>query len=150
MSSAIEYWLWRHYLSLLSMKDDVSQNSSNNFNITVSNKDHKLGDSMLLDLIIPQAHAQEAAANPIVSLLPMVLIFVLFYFLLIRPQQKRAKAHRQMIANLKTGDEIVTAGGFVGSISDLDEQFAKVKIAENTEVKVQRASIAQLLPKGSI
>lgn len=106
---------------------------------------------MLLDLIIPQAHAQ--AGEPVsmfTSLLPMVGIFVLFYFLLIRPQQKRAKAHRAMISNLKAGDEIVTAGGFVGSISDIDEQFAKVKIAANTEVKVQRASIAQLLPKGSI
>ncbi len=103
---------------------------------------------------IATAYAQSGggagAAGGFVSLLPMILIFVLFYFLLIRPQQKRAKQHKEMVAALKEGDEVVTAGGFYGTITQVDDNTASVQIAENTIVKVQRASIAQMLPKGSV
>lgn len=102
---------------------------------------------------ISSAYAQSGGAGPaggFVSLLPMVLIFVLFYFLLIRPQQKRAKQHKEMVAALKEGDEVVTAGGFFGKVVNIDETVASVQIAENTVVKVQRSSIAQMLPKGSV
>ena len=102
---------------------------------------------------ISNAYAQSAGAGPaggFVSLLPMVLIFVLFYFLLIRPQQKRAKQHKEMVAALKEGDEVITAGGFFGTVMSVDETVASVQIAENTVVKVQRSSIAQMLPKGSV
>ena len=85
-----------------------------------------------------------------VSLLPMVLIFVLFYFLMIRPQQKRAKQHKEMVAALKEGDEVITAGGFLGKVTGIDDNFASVEIADNTIVKVQRSSITQMLPKGSV
>ena len=101
---------------------------------------------------ISNAYAQSGAgpAGGFVSLLPMVLIFVLFYFLLIRPQQKRAKQHKEMVAALKEGDEVVTAGGFFGTVVTVDETVASVEIADNTIVKVQRSSIAQMLPKGSV
>ena len=103
---------------------------------------------------ITTAYAQSGggagAAGGFVSLLPMILIFVLFYFLLIRPQQKRAKQHKEMVAALKVGDEVITAGGFYGKITEVDDNSANVEIAENTVVKVQRASIAQMLPKGSV
>jgi len=103
--------------------------------------------------IISTAFAQTGdvgGASSLVSLLPMVLIFVLFYFLLIRPQQKRAKQHKEMVAALKEGDEVITAGGFLGTVTGIDDNFASVKIAENTVVKVQRSSITQMLPKGSV
>ena len=102
---------------------------------------------------ISNAYAQTGGAGPaggFVSLLPMILIFVLFYFLLIRPQQKRAKQHKEMVAALKEGDEVVTAGGFFGTVVSVDETVATVEIADNTIVKVQRSSIAQMLPKGSV
>ena len=102
---------------------------------------------------ISNAYAQSSgagAAGGFVSLLPMILIFVLFYFLLIRPQQKRAKQHKEMVAALKEGDEVVTAGGFFGKVVSVEDAVATVQIAENTIVKVQRSSIAQMLPKGSV
>jgi len=97
-----------------------------------------------------QASGGAGSGSGFISLLPMVLIFVLFYFLLIRPQQKRAKQHKEMVAALKEGDEVVTAGGFFGTVINVDDTIASVQIAENTIVKVQRSSIAQMLPKGSV
>lgn len=84
------------------------------------------------------------------TFLPMIGIFVIFYFLLIRPQQKRAKEQRTMLGGLQKGDEVVTAGGVVGKIAELTDQYASVEIAPNVKVNVQRHSIAQLLPKGTI
>ncbi|MEO8344396.1 MAG: preprotein translocase subunit YajC [Betaproteobacteria bacterium] len=84
------------------------------------------------------------------TFLPMIAIFVVFYFLLIRPQQKRAKETRAMLDALQKGDEIVTTGGLVGKISKLTDQYAAVEIAPNVEISVQRGAIAQLLPKGTI
>jgi preprotein translocase subunit YajC len=80
----------------------------------------------------------------------MVAIFVVFYFLLIRPQQKKQKEARAMLESLNKGDEVVTAGGVVGRIAKLNEQYATVEVAPNTEIVVQRGAISQLLPKGTI
>ena len=102
---------------------------------------------------ISNALAQTPAAAPgsdIMAFLPMILIFVVFYFLLIRPQQRKAKEHRAMIGALQKGDEVVTAGGLVGKVTKLSDQYATVEIAPGVETAVQRTAISQLLPKGTI
>jgi preprotein translocase subunit YajC len=76
------------------------------------------------------------------SLLPLILIFVVFYFLLIRPQQKKAKEHKQMLENLKKGDKIITAGGIYGVVESVDMKTIIVKVAENTKVKIGRSYVA--------
>lgn len=105
-------------------------------------------------IVIPPAFAQAApatAAGPdFMAFLPMVAIFVVFYFLLIRPQQKKAKETRAMLDALQKGDEVVTAGGVLGRVAKLNEQYAVVEIAPNVEINVQRGAISQLLPKGTI
>jgi len=98
------------------------------------------------------AQAQGAPGQPsaLMQFLPLVLIFVVFYFLLIRPQTKRAKEHRAMIAALETGAEVVTAGGILGKVVELGDQFVVVEIADGVKVKVQRHTITQVMPKGTI
>lgn len=98
------------------------------------------------------AQAQGAPAQPSAFgslLLPLVLI-VVFYFLLIRPQTKRAKEHRAMIAALEVGAEVATSGGILGKVTELTDQFVTVEIAPGVNVKVQRHTIAQVLPKGTL
>jgi preprotein translocase subunit YajC len=97
-----------------------------------------------------QAAAPAAQGNPIMQMLPLLLIFVVFYFMLIRPQSKRAKEHRTMLAALEVGNEIATAGGVVGKVTEVGESFVSVEIASNVIVKVQRNTIAQVLPKGTL
>jgi preprotein translocase subunit YajC len=108
----------------------------------------------VLDFFITPAYAQAASGGlfggDLVSFLPMIAIFVVFYFLLIRPQQKKAKETRAMLSALQKGDEVVTAGGIVGRISKLGDQYATIEIANGVEMNVQRAAVAQLLPKGTI
>jgi preprotein translocase subunit YajC len=84
------------------------------------------------------------------AFLPMIAIFVVFYFLLIRPQQKKAKEARAMLDALQKGDEVLTAGGILGRISRITDQYVTVEIAPSTEITVQRAAVSQLLPKGTI
>ena len=84
------------------------------------------------------------------SFLPFIIIFVLFYFMLIRPQMKQAKEQRALIDNLKTGDEIISNSGILGKITKLNNQFATIEIAANVVVKIQRQTIQSLLPKGTI
>lgn len=98
-----------------------------------------------------------AAAAPAVgqpdgtfSLVMIVAIFVLFYFMLIRPQNKRAKEHRLLVSNLKKGDEIVTSSGIVAKLVDLDEQFIKVTLAEGIDITMQRSAVSAVLPKGTM
>lgn len=105
----------------------------------------------LLDLIIPPAFAEGSTitGSGLGDLIPLVLLFVIFYFLLIRPQQKRAKDHKILLAALKSGDEVVTNGGVVGTVKSVDESFATVEIANEVVIKVQKQGINQKLPKGS-
>jgi len=106
-----------------------------------------------MEWLIPSAYAQAAGGaqpNAFVQLLPLVLIFVVFYFLLIRPQAKRAKEHKAMVAALAVGDEVVTAGGILGKVTETGDQFLTVELAEGVRVKVQRHTVGAVLPKGSL
>jgi preprotein translocase subunit YajC len=90
--------------------------------------------------------APQAGSNPIMGLLPIFVIFIIFYFLLIRPQKKQQKQHAEMITELKKNDEIVTTGGLFGTIVNVEKQndVMTVRIDENTKVKIQKASVARL------
>jgi len=104
-------------------------------------------------VLISPAYAQATGSTPgsdLMAFLPMVAIFVVFYFLLIRPQQKRAKETKAMLQALQKGDEVVTSGGVLGKISKLTDSYATVEIAPNVEITVQRSAISLLLPKGTI
>jgi preprotein translocase subunit YajC len=103
-------------------------------------------------VIISPAFAQSAPSGDpgYIGLLPIVLMFVLLYFLMIRPQMKRAKETKQMIEALQKGDEVVTAGGVVGRITKMGDAYISLEIAPNTEINVQKASVQVLLPKGTI
>lgn len=96
------------------------------------------------------AAAPSEQGDSLMSFLPLVIIFVIFYFMLIRPQSKRAKEHKEMVNSLQKGSEVVTSGGLLGKITEEGENFVTVKIADGIEVKVQRQSISQLMPKGTI
>jgi preprotein translocase subunit YajC len=110
---------------------------------------HGFFHSKIMDFFIQSAYAQGAPqqGDAFGFLLPMLIIFGAFYFLLIRPQQKKQKAHTELISNLKSGDEILTAGGILGVITGISEHYAIVKIADNTEIKIQKSSVAQVVPK---
>ena len=84
------------------------------------------------------------------TMLPLVLIFVVFYFLLIRPQSKRQKKHREMVSNLAIGDEVVTAGGVLGKVTGVKEQFLSIEVANGVELTVQRHTISAVMPKGTV
>lgn len=104
-------------------------------------------------MLISNAYAQAAQASQgfdLLQMLPLVLMFVLLYFLMIRPQSKRAKEHKAMLAALQKGDEVVTAGGTLGKVTKVGDNFVSVEIASNVEVQVQRSSITTMLPKGTI
>jgi preprotein translocase subunit YajC len=110
------------------------------------------GDTM--DFFIANAQAQAAApgaaANPLISFLPLIVLFGIFYFMLIRPQMKRAKEARTMIAALAKGDEVLTNGGLLGRIEDIADQFVVLEIAPNVSVKLQKQAISAVLPKGTL
>ena len=103
-------------------------------------------------MIISSAFAQAAPSGDpgFIGLLPIVLMFVLLYFLMIRPQMKRAKETKAMIEALQKGDEVITAGGVVGRITKLGEAYISLEIAPNTEISVQKGAVQVLLPKGTI
>ena len=102
--------------------------------------------------MISPAYAQAASGGDagIMGFLPIILMFVLLYFLMIRPQMKRAKEQKAMIEALQKGDEVVTAGGIVGRITKLTDQYVTVEVAPNTEVVVQRSAVQVPLPKGTL
>ena len=108
-----------------------------------------------LDFLIPVAHAQTAAAAPAGSsmmstlLFPIVLV-VIMYFLMIRPQMKRQKEHRAMLDKLAKGDEVITSGGIAGTVAAIGESFVSVEVANGVQLRVQRAAIANVLPKGTL
>ncbi|MGS2742774.1 preprotein translocase subunit YajC [Halomonas sp. LS-001] len=105
----------------------------------------------MLEFLISPAHAQESAAGGGIAQIVMLVGFVLiFYFLLWRPQAKRAKQHKQLINGISKGDEIVIGGGLVGRITKVSDEFITLEVAEGTEVNVQKNAIAAVLPKGTI
>ena len=103
-------------------------------------------------MIISPAYAQAAGGGDpgFIGFLPIILMFVLLYFLMIRPQMKRAKEQKAMIEALQKGDEVVTAGGVVGRITKLGEQYVTLEIAPSTEIVVQRSAVQVPLPKGTL
>ena len=102
-------------------------------------------------MIISPAYAQSAGGDPgLVGFLPIILMFVLLYFLMIRPQMKRAKEQKAMIEALQKGDEVVTAGGIVGRITKISDQYVTVEVAPNTEIVLQRSAVQVPLPKGTL
>ena len=103
-----------------------------------------------MDFFISSAHAQQAAPQgSLIDLWPLVVIFIAFYFLLIRPQQKKQKAHTEMVGALQVGDEVMTAGGILGKVTGVSDHYAIISIASNTEIKVQKGSVSMVLPKGT-
>lgn len=98
----------------------------------------------------PALAASPQEPSALMTFGPLVVLFVVFYFLLIRPQQKRQKEHKNMLDALNRGDEVVTQGGLAGKVTDLDDSFVSVEIAENTVVKVQRHAVGNVLPKGTL
>jgi len=105
-----------------------------------------------MSFVIAQAApaAGAAAPNPIMTFLPLILLFVVFYFLMIRPQMKRQKEHRNMVAALSKGDEVVTNGGIAGKVDEVGESFITVEIAPNVKIKLQKGAVQQVLPKGTL
>ena len=98
---------------------------------------------------LAQASGGSSQPSALTSFIPLILIFVVFYFLLIRPQQKRAKEHKQMVAALAKGDEVVTNGGVMGKVKKVGESFMELEVAEGTVLKIQRQAISAVLPKGT-
>jgi len=105
-----------------------------------------------MSLLISDAHAQAAGgSSPGASLqiLLLPLMLVVFYFLLIRPQQKRAKEHQALLAKIAAGDEVVTSGGILGKVTEVGDSFLTIEIADGVRIKVQKAQVSQLVPKGT-
>ncbi len=107
-----------------------------------------------MSFFISDAMAEGAAGgqggDPMASLFFMVVIFAVFYFILIRPQAKKAKEHKKMTEALQKGDEVVTNGGVVGKVTKVTDDYVDLQIADNVEIKLQRGAIGMQLPKGTI
>jgi preprotein translocase subunit YajC len=107
-----------------------------------------------MNSLIPDAMAQAAGGAPagggMTPLIMMVVFVVIFYFLLIRPQQKKQKEHQAMLSKISAGDEVVTAGGILGRVVEVGDQFLTLEIADNVRIKVQRFQVSSLVPKGTL
>ena len=108
-------------------------------------------------MFISEAFAQAAPAagadsmfGGISSMLPLILMFVVLYFVMIRPQMKRQKEHKAMIDSIAKGDEVVTSGGMLGKVSKMGETFVSVEIANGIEIQIQRSAVVQVMPKGTV
>ena len=105
-------------------------------------------------MFISSAYAQAAGAadtqSQLMGMLPLVLMFVVLYFVMIRPQMKKAKEHKAMVDTLAKGDEVIMGGGMLGKIAKLGETYLSVEVASGVEVQIQRAAVIQVLPKGTI
>ena len=106
----------------------------------------------MLDFLISPAHAQAAAGQPSPwsPLIMLAVFFAVFFFFVIRPQMKRAKDHRAMIASIGKGDEVVTNGGILGRVDEIGDAFISLEIADGVRIKVQKHAIAAVLPKGTL
>jgi len=104
--------------------------------------------------LVPAAHAQSATpppgSDPLISFGFMAAIFVLFYFIAIRPQRKRQKEHQDMVSKLAVKDEVATASGILGRITAIEQDFVVLKVAENVEIKLQKWAVQNVLPKGTL
>jgi preprotein translocase subunit YajC len=106
-------------------------------------------------VFISEAFAQTAPAasggaeSSLLSLLPLVLMFVVLYFIMIRPQMKRQKEHKAMVEAIGKGDEVVIGGGVLGRVAKIGDTYLHVEVANGVELQVQRASVVQVLPKGT-
>ena len=103
-----------------------------------------------MDFFINPAWAQAGQADPFTQFLPLIIIFVLFYFLLIRPQSKRAKEHKKMVEELATGQEVVTGGGVLGKVTSVSDDWVTVEVADGLSLTVQRGTISVVVPPGTI
>ena len=104
-----------------------------------------------MDFFIADAYAQGGGGgDPTFSFIMLIALFAVFYFVLIRPQSKRQKEHKAMVASLSKGDEVVTNGGLLGKITNVGDSFVTLEVTEGTQVKVQRMAVASLMPKGTI
>jgi preprotein translocase subunit YajC len=106
-----------------------------------------------MNSLIPAAWAQAGSASPTSQFAPvlMMVVFVgIFYFLLIRPQQKKAKDHQSMVSRLSAGDEVVTSGGILGRIIEVSDAFVTIEVADNVRLKVQKGQVTSLMPKGTL
>ena len=104
-------------------------------------------------MLISNAYAQAAGGDPtsgLMGLLPLVLMFVVLWFLMIRPQMKRAKEHKALVEALARGDEVITGGGIAGRVTEVGDSFVQVEIAPNTVIAVQKQAVATALPKGTL
>ncbi len=105
----------------------------------------------MLDFFISNAWAAPAQQpGSLMSFLPLILLFAIFYFILIRPQLKQAKQHKQLVAGLAKGDEVTTTGGLLGKIKEVGDNFVVLEIAKETDVKVQKQAVSAVMPKGTI
>lgn len=102
------------------------------------------------DALAAAGNAASPQADGTFSLIMIAAIFVLFYFMLIRPQNKKAKEHRELIGRIKKGDEVITSGGMLAKVVSLDDQYIKVSLAEGVEVSLQKGAIVAVLPKGTL
>ena len=98
----------------------------------------------------PAAAAGGDMQSSLMGMLPLVLMFVVLYFVMIRPQMKKAKEHKAMVESLAKGDEVATAGGILGKVTKLGDSFINIEVANGVEVQLQRSAVVQVLPKGSI
>ncbi len=109
---------------------------------------------MLLNFLISDAHAQTAAAadptGGLMQFLPFIIMIAILYFMMIRPQMKKAKDHRALIETLQKGDEVVTQGGLVGRVSKVGENYVQLEVADNMTITVQKPAIGLVLPKGTM
>lgn len=106
-----------------------------------------------MDFLIPAAYAQSEAApagGGLGMFLPLILMFVLMYFLLFRPQQKRMAEHRKLVDALAKGDEVLTNGGIAGRVEEVGPQFVTVEVAPGVKIRIQKHAVANILPKGSL
>jgi len=104
-----------------------------------------------MDFFIASAYAQDAAPQGgLLSFLPLIVIFIVFYFLLIRPQTKRAKEHRELVSALAKGDEVLTSGGILGKVVKVSDDYVTIEVAANVELNMQKSAVAAALPKGTI
>ncbi len=104
-----------------------------------------------MDFFISNAYAADPPQpGGLMSFLPLIVIGAVFYFMLIRPQMKRSKEHKQLVSQLSKGDEVITNGGLLGKITDVSESFVTLELADNIQIKLQRHAVTNVMPKGTI